>query len=53
VQYIKLAASLTGLGSEYVRAQRLALVGEERKDILKIIKDGIASRPSLPEYLNV
>jgi 1-pyrroline-4-hydroxy-2-carboxylate deaminase len=53
VQYIKLAASLTGLGSEYVRAPRLALVGEERKDILKIIKDGIASRPSLPEYLNV
>jgi 1-pyrroline-4-hydroxy-2-carboxylate deaminase len=45
VQYIKLAAAQTGLGSEYVRAPRLMLVGEERDRILKIIKDGISSRP--------
>jgi hypothetical protein len=28
------------------------LEGEERKAILKIIDDGIASRPALPDYLN-
>lgn len=47
VQYIKLAATQTGLGSEYVRAPRLILEGEERERILKIINDGIASRPVL------
>ncbi len=45
VQYIKLAEAQVGLGSEYVRAPRLALVGQERDDILKIINDGIATRP--------
>lgn len=45
VQYIKLAAAQTGLGSEYVRAPRLVLEGEERVRILKVIDDGIASRP--------
>ena len=47
VQYIKLAEAETGLGSEYVRAPRLALVGEERERILKIIRDGIAHRPQI------
>lgn len=47
VQYIKLAAMQTGIGSEYVRAPRLTLVGEERERILKIINDGITNRPSL------
>jgi 4-hydroxy-tetrahydrodipicolinate synthase len=47
VQYIKLAASQTGIGSEYVRAPRLLLQGEERERILKIIQTGIANRPSL------
>ena len=47
VQYIKLAAKQTGIGSEYVRAPRLTLVGEERKRILKIINDAIRIRPSL------
>lgn len=45
VQYIKLAATQTGLGSEYVRAPRLPLVGEERERILKIIEEGISTRP--------
>lgn len=45
VQYIKLAAAQTGLGSEYVRAPRLVLEGEERKRVLKVINDGISTRP--------
>lgn len=47
VQYIKLAATQTGIGSEYVRAPRLLLQGDERERILKIIQTGIANRPSL------
>lgn len=47
VQYIKLAEQETGIGTENVRAPRLALVGEERERILKIIRDGIKSRPTL------
>ena len=47
VQYIKLAETQAGIGSEYVRAPRLMLEGEERKNILKIIDDGIASMPSI------
>lgn len=49
VQYIKLAEAQTGIGSEYVRAPRLTLVGEERERILKIINDGISARPRLPQ----
>jgi 1-pyrroline-4-hydroxy-2-carboxylate deaminase len=47
VQYIKLAATQTGIGSEYVRAPRLVLEGAERERVLKIINDGIATRPLL------
>ena len=50
VQYIKLAEAQVGLGSEYVRAPRLTLIGEERERVLKIINEGIAARPVLPEY---
>jgi 1-pyrroline-4-hydroxy-2-carboxylate deaminase len=53
VQYIKLAEAQTGLGTEYVRGPRLRLVGEERERVLKIINDGIASRPELPDYLSI
>jgi len=49
VQYIKLAVQETGLGSEWVRAPRLVLKGEERKRVLKIIHDGIARRPKVPK----
>jgi 1-pyrroline-4-hydroxy-2-carboxylate deaminase len=49
VQYIKLAEAQTGIGSEHVRPPRLALTGEERKTVLKIINDGIASRPRIPD----
>ena len=48
VQYIKLAIQCVGLGSEWVRAPRLTLSGEERKRILGIIEAGIAARPQLP-----
>ena len=47
VQYIKLAETQAGIGSETVRPPRLTLVGQEREDVLKIINDGIASRPEL------
>lgn len=47
VQYIKLAAAKTGIGSEYVRAPRLALAGEERERVLKIINDAISARPAI------
>ncbi len=50
VQYIKLAEEKTGIGSEYVRAPRLTLEGTERQIILKIIEEGIASRPQLPDF---
>jgi 4-hydroxy-tetrahydrodipicolinate synthase len=45
VQYIKLAAAQTGLGSEDVRAPRLKLTGEERERVLGIIKKAIGQRP--------
>lgn len=44
VQYIKLAESETGIGSEYVRPPRLTLEGEERERILKLIRAGLATR---------
>jgi 1-pyrroline-4-hydroxy-2-carboxylate deaminase len=47
VQYIKLAETQVGLGSEFVRAPRLTLVGQERERILLIIKEGIKNRPVL------
>lgn len=53
VQYIKLAEKQAGIGSEYVRAPRLTLAGEERKQILNVIDTGIANRPQLPDYLNL
>lgn len=53
VQYIKLAATLTGISTEMVRAPRLVIEGEERERVLGIIQDGIASRPELPDYLSI
>jgi 1-pyrroline-4-hydroxy-2-carboxylate deaminase len=47
VQYIKLAVQETGLGSEWVRAPRLPLEGSERKQILKLIHQGMENRPKL------
>ena len=50
VHYIKLAATLTGIGTEYVRAPRLMLEGEEKRKIATIIQNAIDTRPSLREY---
>ena len=47
VQYIKLAAAECGYGTEVTRAPRLPLVGEERERVLKLIRDSIASRPTV------
>ena len=52
VQYIKLAVQECGLGAEWTRAPRLPLAGAERKLILKIIHDGIATRPKVPKQGN-
>jgi 4-hydroxy-tetrahydrodipicolinate synthase len=46
VQYIKLCLQETGLGAEWVRAPRMPLAGEEREQVLRIIRAGIAGRPS-------
>lgn len=53
VQNIKLAEVHTGIGTEHVRAPRLILSGAERTHVLDVIKKGIASRPSLPDYKNL
>ncbi len=47
VQYIKLAQQECGFGSELVRPPRLPLVGQEREEILAIIRRSLAARPDL------
>lgn len=46
VQYIKLAMAEVGLGSEFTRAPRLSLVGDERERILTIIRKALKNRPA-------
>jgi len=48
VQYIKLAAAACGLGSETVRAPRLAVQGADRDRIVKLVQQAIETRPALP-----
>lgn len=48
VQYIKLADQVTGLGTEWVRAPRRPLEGEERERVLTLVRQAIATRPDLP-----
>lgn len=52
VQNIKLAEVYTGIGTENVRAPRLPLFGEERKQVIRIIEDSLKNRPILPKYKN-
>lgn len=47
VQYIKLLCQETGLGKEWVREPRLTIAGAEREQVLKIIRDALARRPSV------
>ncbi len=49
VHYIKLCVQECGLGKEWLRAPRLTLTGAERERVLKIIHDGIAARPKIPQ----
>lgn len=53
VQNIKLAEVMTGLGTEHVRRPRQVLQGAERARVIKILEDGLAVRPSLPDYLSL
>jgi 4-hydroxy-tetrahydrodipicolinate synthase len=53
VQYIKLAATHTGIGSSHVRAPRLSIEGAELKRVTGIIETALANRPILPDYLNL
>jgi 4-hydroxy-tetrahydrodipicolinate synthase len=47
VQYIKLAMSVRGFGSETVRAPRLTLAGEERQRIVNLVRSAIEARPDV------
>jgi len=48
VQNIKLAEAMAGEGSEYVRAPRLPLAGEEREKVKRVVEQALKSRPKLP-----
>jgi 4-hydroxy-tetrahydrodipicolinate synthase len=48
VQLIKLVQVETGLGSEPVRPPRLPVVGEEREEVLDLIRKTLARRPARP-----
>ncbi len=50
VQNIKLAEVATGIGTENVRPPRLPLQGAERERVLKVIEEGVRTRPTLPDY---
>lgn len=53
VQNIKMAETLTGLGTENVRAPRLPLIGKERERVQEIINSCMKTRPELPDYLSI
>jgi len=47
VQYIKLAETYTGIGSEHVRLPRLPLSGKMREDAIAVIEHALANRPAI------
>jgi 4-hydroxy-tetrahydrodipicolinate synthase len=49
VQNIKLAEAIAGEGTEYVRAPRLPLTGEERENVKKVVEQALKARPKLAE----
>ncbi len=53
VQNIKLAEVMTGIGTEHVRAPRHILIGDERQRVIGILEEGLANRPTLPNYLSL
>ena len=48
VQYIKLAETQVGIGSEYVRLPRLTVIGKEREHVLAVIEHALSTKPALP-----
>lgn len=50
VQCIKLAEQLCGRGSEYVRAPRLLLEGQEREQVISIVDTALSNRPDLSRF---
>ena len=48
VQAIKLAEQVVGRGSERVRPPRYPLTGSRRADVIELVENARASRPSLP-----
>lgn len=48
VHYIKLAEAMAGVGTERMRAPRLPLTGDERRDAEAIIRKALETRPVLP-----
>ncbi len=48
IQNIKLAESLVGVGTEHVRAPRLPLAGDERRQVESIVRRALAARSALP-----
>lgn len=50
VQNIKLAEVYAGVGTEYVRAPRLPLDGDERIKVINIIERALKTRPNLPNF---
>ena len=49
IHYIKLAETLAGVGTEFMRAPRLRLEGDERARIESVIRRALANRPPLPQ----
>jgi len=47
VQYIKLANQMAGVGTEWLRAPRLPLEGDERAYVENIVNAGLQNRPQL------
>ena len=47
VQCIKLASAMVGRGTEQTRAPRLALAGEARAHVIRVVEAALASRPVL------
>ncbi len=47
VQYIKLAVQEVGLGKEWVRAPRMILAGDERQQVLGVIRRALEARPTI------
>jgi 4-hydroxy-tetrahydrodipicolinate synthase len=49
VQCIKLCEELLGRGSAIARPPRLALEGETRQQVVAIVEQALATRPTLPD----